>query len=64
MIATTSSRLDDTLGVVQGLMSRPVRQGATAVAVFRAAFSMFREWKGRSQRSRTVRDDDEALFVG
>jgi predicted PurR-regulated permease PerM len=64
MLSSTASRLDDTLGVVQGLMSGPVKGGATAVAVFRAAFAMFREWKGRSQRARTVRDDDEALFVG
>lgn len=64
MISSTASRLDDTLGVVQGLMSGPVRQGATAVAVFRAAFAMFREWKGRSHRNRSSRDDDEALFVG
>jgi predicted PurR-regulated permease PerM len=64
MMSSTASRLDDTLGVVQGLMSGPVKGGATAIAVFRAAFSLFREWKGRSQRARTVRDDDEALFVG
>ena len=64
MMASTASRLDDTLGVVQGLMSGPVKGGATAIAVFRAAFSMFREWKARGHRTRTVRDDDEALFVG
>src|SRR5262245_21027706 len=38
MLSSTASRLDDTLGVVQGLMSGPVKGGATAVAVFRAAF--------------------------
>jgi hypothetical protein len=64
MMSSTASRLDDALSVVQGLMSGPVRQGATAVAVFRAAFAMFREWKGRSTRSRASRDDDDALFVG
>ena len=64
MLSSTAVRLDDTLGVVQGLMSGPVKGGATAVAVARAAFAMFREWKGRSHRARTVRDDDEALFVG
>lgn len=64
MMSSTASRLDDTLAVVQGLMSGPVRQGATAVAVFRAAFAMFRDWKSRSARSRSSRDDDDALFVG
>jgi hypothetical protein len=65
MMASTALRVDDALGLVQSMLAGPVRQGATAVAVFRAAFAMFREWKGRaSHRPRQSRDDDEALFVG
>ena len=62
-MATTVDRVDTTLGVLQGFASGPIRQGAAAVSVFRAALSMFRQWKGRERRH-SPREDDDALFVG
>ena len=67
MVSSTASRVDEhARQVLQGLMGGPVRQGATAIAVFRAAFAMFREWQGRKPAAVLVadRDDDDALFVG
>jgi len=64
-MATATSRIDTTLGVVQDVMSGPVRQGAVAMSVVRAAFAAFREWQSK-KTARTTRDHDEddAWFVG
>lgn len=65
MMATTASRLDSTLGILQGFAGGPVKQGTAAVAAFRAAWSVFSDWKNRDRRrSRHTREDDDALFVG
>jgi len=61
-LATTVDRVDTTLGLLQGFASGPIRQSAAIAAAFRAAMTVFRDWKGRSRHSH--RDDDEALFVG
>lgn len=63
LMATTSARLDDTLGIIQSAMSGPIGQGVAAVKAFRAAMSVVRDWKGRRQR-RYAHDEDDALFVG
>ena len=63
MMVTTAARLDTTLEILQGFASGPIRQGAAAVAAFRAATAIFRDWKGKG-RQRHGRDDDDALFVG
>ena len=64
-MATATTRIDTTLGVVQDVMSGPVRQGAVAMAAVRAAMAAFRDWQGR-KAARTSRDHDEddAWFVG
>lgn len=61
-MASTASRLDTTLGIVQGVVSGPVGKGAAALSAFRAVMSVVRDWKGR--RRHRHHDDDDALFVG
>jgi hypothetical protein len=61
MIASAAGRLDHTLGVVQGAVVEPLRQGAAVVAAFRAALAVFRSL---GDRQRALRDEEEALFVG
>jgi hypothetical protein len=64
-MATATTRIESTLGIVQDVMSGPVRQGAVAMAAVRAAMAAFRDWQGR-KAARTTRehDDDDAWFVG
>ena len=61
-MASTATRLDTTLGMIQNVASGPIGQGAAAVSAFRAVMSVMRDWKGR--RRRHGHDDDDALFVG
>lgn len=61
-MATTATRLDSTMGVIQNLMSGPMGQGAAAISAFRAVMGALRDWKGRKRRY--SHDDDDALFVG
>lgn len=64
-MATATSRIDTTLGVVQDVMSGPVRQGAVAMAAVRAAMAAFRDWQNRkSARATRDHDEDDAWFVG
>jgi hypothetical protein len=60
-MASTTTRLDDTLRIIQNMMSGPVGQGAAAISAFRAAMSAVREWRGRR---RQASEEDDALFVG
>lgn len=61
LLSTTALRIDETIGVVQGAILEPVRQGAAAMAAIRAAFGVFRGW---NDRHRSTAEEDEALFVG
>jgi hypothetical protein len=64
-MATATSRINDTLGILQGVVSGPVRQGAVAMSVVRAAMAAFREWQTRkAARSPKDQDEDDAWFVG
>jgi len=64
-MATASSRINDTLVILQGVVSGPVRQGAVVMSVMRAAMAAFRQWQTRKAPG-TPRDPDEddAWFVG
>lgn len=62
LIIATTARVDETVSVVQNAIIQPVRQGAAVVAAFRAAFSVFRAFRGDGSRS--SREDEDALFVG
>ena len=61
LMASTSARVDETLGLVQGAIVGPVRQGAALVAAVKAALSAFRRG---APPARQNRDEEEAWFVG
>jgi hypothetical protein len=61
LLATTTRRVDATLGIVQGLMNGPVRQGTAVVSAFGAVLSMFQLWQ---QRKSARENEEEPLFVG
>jgi hypothetical protein len=62
-MATTVTRVDETVSILQGLVSGPIRQSTIVVAAVRAAMAAFRGWQGRKPRAREHEDDD-AWFVG
>ncbi len=62
-MATTASRLDSTLGIIQNVASGPVGQGAAAISAFKAVMGVVRDWKVRRRRA-SHHDEDDALFVG
>jgi hypothetical protein len=62
IMSTTAVRFDETLGVIQGLVSGPIRQSAVVIAAFKAAMAAFRGWQTRKDRPRD--SDDDAWFVG
>jgi uncharacterized protein YoxC len=59
-LSVTTQRVDETLNVVQGALTEPIRQGAAVISALRGVLSVFRG--GREARS--GRDEEEALFVG
>lgn len=61
-MASTATRLDTTLGILQNVVTGPIGRGAAYVSAFRAVMGVVRDWKGR--RKRHGHDDDDALFVG
>jgi hypothetical protein len=65
-MATTTTRVDQTLGVVQNLLSGPVRQSTVLIAAFRAAMAAFRGWQEHKARSTpdAAVDDEDTWFVG
>lgn len=62
-MASTASRLDTTLGIIQNVASGPIGQGAAAVSAFKAVMGVVRDWKIRRRRA-SHHDEDDALFVG
>ena len=62
LMASTAQRVDDTLGVLQGLVAGPVRQGSAMVAAFKAAMTVVRHYQERKGAARETEED--ALFVG
>jgi hypothetical protein len=61
LVSSLAARIEETVGIVQGAVVQPMKQGATVVAAFRAVLAAVREWQGRQA---AVRDDEETLFVG
>lgn len=61
LMAATSARVDETLGLVQGVIVGPVRQGAALVTAVKAALAAFRRG---APPARQNRDEEEAWFVG
>ena len=60
-LRTTTERVDQTLGAVQGVFAGPLRQGSLLLAIARAAMAIFSAYGDRRSSSR---DDEDALFVG
>jgi hypothetical protein len=61
LMASTATRVEEILGILQAFASGPLRQGTAALAAVRAVMSIVRDWKGRRP---TARDDEDPLFVG
>jgi len=55
-------RVEQLVSIVQGLLSGPIRDGASMLTAFRAAFNAFRDFKGGRARARRP-DDEDALFI-
>ena len=61
-LATSTKRVDETLSVVQGIVSGPIRHGATVVTAVKAAMVLMRQWQTRSRAA--AEPEEDALFVG
>ena len=61
LVTMAAARIDETLTVVQDTVLGPLRQGTALFAGVRAALEFFR---GGSDRRRSGRDEDDALFIG
>jgi len=61
LVRTTSARVEETFGFVQGAIVEPFRKGSMIMAIAQGVLAIFR---GRSERRRYPRDDEDALFVG
>jgi hypothetical protein len=61
LVTSLAASIDETVGIVQGAVVQPLKQGATIVAAFRAVLAGVREWQGRQA---AARDDEDPLFVG
>ncbi|ODS55457.1 MAG: hypothetical protein ABS36_09855 [Acidobacteria bacterium SCN 69-37] len=62
-LASTASRLDTTMGLIQSAASGPIGQGAAAISAVKAVVGVLRDWKSRRRRA-NYHDEDDALFVG
>jgi hypothetical protein len=61
MLESSARRVDETLEVVQGFVSGPLRQGSAVVAGVKAAVEIFRSM---SERRARTREEEDALFIG
>ena len=61
LILQTTTRVDETFGILQSAVIEPIRQGTALVAGIKAAVDAVRAWQSRSG---TARDDEDPLFVG
>jgi hypothetical protein len=64
LLATTTSRVEETVTIVQNALGGPVRQGAAAIMAIRAVMSAFRDWQSSKAAKGAHREEEDALFVG
>ena len=62
LVKSTTARVDETFGLLQGAVVEPLRQGTAILAAVKAAFGVVRAWQGRTPAS--SREDEDPLFVG
>jgi hypothetical protein len=55
-------RGEELVHTVQGMVNGPLRDGASILTAFRAAFNAFRDFKAGRARARRP-DDEDALFI-
>ena len=61
LVTDVIQRIEDTLNMLQGVVSGPVRNGAAMFTAVKAIFSVIRDFRGGRNRSRA--DDEDALFI-
>jgi len=66
LFAGATRRADETMSLVQGVVTAPIREGLAVVAALRGVIAAFRAIKGST---RTIRhparaDDENPLFIG
>ena len=61
MFVAASDGIESIVRLVQDSVVGPLRKGSAVLTAIRAGFAFFRGWQGKS---RPVREDDDALFVG
>jgi type IV secretory pathway VirB2 component (pilin) len=61
MFGAASEGVENIVGLVQDSVMGPLRKGSAIVSAIRAGFAFFRGFQGKT---RPVREDDDALFVG
>lgn len=65
LFADVSTRLEDTVAVVQQAVVTPAREGLALVAGVKAALGTLREMQQAASGARTSRaDEDDPLFIG
>lgn len=61
-MTTTARGMDETFSLIQGLVSGPIRQGASVLTAVKAAMLIIRHWQTRTGTGREPEEDP--LFVG
>ena len=63
LVRQTADRIDGVSNAIQNTIVAPLRNGAAVIAGIRAAISVFGRRRG-DRGGRTVREDEDALFIG
>ena len=67
LLSGATRRADETMSLVQGVVTAPIREGLAVIAALRGVFSAFRAIRGgvKTARQPSARPDDEdPLFIG
>jgi predicted PurR-regulated permease PerM len=64
LVSEASQRIQDTLGLVQGAIVGPLREGMAVVAAVRGILAAFRSLRGGDGRRSSRFDDEDPLFIG
>ena len=62
LVRHTTDRIDEVSNAIQNTIVGPLRHSGAVIAGIRAAISVF--GRRRGDRGRTVREDEDALFIG